>query len=274
VLIHGNPGSHQDYTMALLDKLSRSFRVIAFDRPGHGCSERDDSLATTVEMQATLLRAALNKLSIRNPILVGHSWGGALALAAAVAYEDELSGVVLLAPAAYPNVSLEWWSLIPGIPVLGKLIVQTLTPLLGPAVVKVNLRAAYHPQAVQENYAQQSAEMWTRPKQIRAYAYDERTLRSSLKSLSLRYSNLQLPVVIVTGSDDQLLEPQKHAYPLHRAIKGSELVVLPETGHQLPQTCPDSVIDAIEAVWQAVDQRAKNSTLVDSRQRIPSSRSE
>ena len=272
VLIHGNPGSHQDYTMALLDKLARSFRVIAFDRPGHGCSERDDSFATTVEMQATLIRDALTKLSIRKPILVGHSWGGSLALAAAVAYEDELSGIVLLAPAAYPNVRLEWWSLIPAIPVLGKFIVHTLTPLIGRAVVKINLKEAYHPQAVQENYAQPAAEMWTRPKQIRAYADDERTLRSSLRILSSRYSDLQLPVVIVTGSDDLLLEPEKHAYPLHRTIKGSELVVLPETGHQLPQTCPDSVIDAIKTAWRGADQRARSSTFLDSRQGIPSSR--
>jgi len=262
VLIHGNPGSHQDYTMALFDKLSRSFRVIAFDRPGHGWSERDDSFATTVETQATLIREALTKLSIRKPILVGHSWGGSLALAAAVAYEDELSGIVLLAPAAYPNVSLEWWSLIPGIPVLGKFFVHTLTPLIGRAVVKVNLKEAYYPQAVQENYAQQSAEMWIRQEQIRAYAYDERTLRSSLKILSSRYSDLQLPVVIVTGSDDLLLEPEKHAYPLHRTIKCSELVVLPETGHQLPQTCPDSVIDAIETAWRLADQRARNSVSI------------
>lgn len=176
-------------------------------------------------------------------------------MAAAVAYEDELSGIVLLAPAAYPNVSLEWWSLIPAIPVLGNFIVHTLTPLIGRAVVKVNLKGAYHPQPVQENYAQQSAEMWTRPEQIRAYAYDERTLRSSLKTLSSRYSDLQLPVVIVTGSEDLLLEPEKHAYRLHKTIKGSELVVLPQTGHQLSQTRPDSVIDAIETAWRAADQR-------------------
>jgi pimeloyl-ACP methyl ester carboxylesterase len=125
VLIHGNPGSHQDYTMALLDKLSRSFRVIVFDRPGHGSSERYDSVATTVEMQAAMVREALTRLSIRKPILVGHSWGGALALAAAVAFEDELAGIVLLAPAAYPNFSREWWSLVPGIPVLGKFLVHT-----------------------------------------------------------------------------------------------------------------------------------------------------
>jgi pimeloyl-ACP methyl ester carboxylesterase len=128
--------------------------------------------------------------------------------------------------------------------------------------VKVNLKEAYHPQAVQENYAQESAEMWIRPEQIRAYADDERTLRSSLKILSSRYSDLQLPVVIVTGSHDRLLEPEKHAYPLHRAIKCSELVVLPETGHQLPQTRTDSIVEAIETAWRAADQRAKNSVSI------------
>src|SRR5205085_7444234 len=103
VLIHGNPGSHQDYMLGMFDKLSRSFHVVAFDRPGHGYSERHDSVTTTVEVQAQLIRDALRKLSIEKPVIVGHSWGGSLALAAAVAYQKELSGIVLLAPAAYPR---------------------------------------------------------------------------------------------------------------------------------------------------------------------------
>src|SRR6185369_17256472 len=86
VLIHGNPGSHQDYTMAVLEKLSRSFHAIAFDRPGHGCSERHVSGEGNVEVQARFIRDALAELSVRKPILVGHSWGGSLVLAAAVAY--------------------------------------------------------------------------------------------------------------------------------------------------------------------------------------------
>lgn len=256
VLIHGNPGSHQDYTFAVVEKLSRSFRVIAFDRPGHGCSERHDTLETTVEVQATLIRDALVKLSVEKPILVGHSWGGSLVLAAAVAYQDEFAAIVLLAPAAYPSVRIEWWSPLPHVPVIGKFVVQMLTPRIGRAIVKLSLREAYHPQEVHEDYAQQSAEMWTRPEQVRACAYDERTLRSSLRLLSPRYSNIQLPVVIVTGSADLLLEPSEHAYQLHNTIKGSELVVLPQTGHQLPQTRPDSVIHAIESAWRAVDSRA------------------
>jgi pimeloyl-ACP methyl ester carboxylesterase len=255
ILIHGNPGSHHDYTVAVVDKLSRSSRVIAFDRPGHGCSERHDSIEATVAVQARIIRDALRKLSIEKPIVVGHSWGAALVLALAVAYEDELSGLVLLAPAAYPNLSIEWWSLFPHVPVVGKLAVHTLTPLVGRIVVNQNLKKAYHPQPVHKDYVQQSAQMWIRPEQVRACAYDERTLRSSLKELSPRYSDIKLPVTIVTGSNDLLIEPEQHAHRLHRAIKGSELIVLPQTGHQLPQTRPDAVIDAIETTWRAADKR-------------------
>jgi len=255
VLIHGNPGSHQDYKMAVLDKLSPSFHAIAFDRPGHGCSERHASAESNVEAQATFIRDALRQLSIQKPILVGHSWGGSLALAAAVAYPEELSGIVLLAPAAYPSVRVEWWSRFPRVPVLGQFVVHTLTPLIGRAIVRTSLKEAFHPQPLQEDYAEQSAGMWTTPGRVSACAYDERTLRSSLRALSPRYCDIQLPVVIVTGSADLLLAPQEHAYQLHKTIKGSELVVLPETGHQLPQTRPDSVIDAVKTAWRAVDQR-------------------
>ncbi len=256
VLIHGNPGSHQDYTLAVIERLSQSYYVLAFDRPGHGYSERHDSVETTVEVQAQIILNALRKLRVEKPVLVGHSWGGSLVLAAAVGYGNDLSGIVLLAPAAYPNVRAEWWSFLPHIPVLGKFVVNTLAPLVGRAIVKESLKEAYHPQAVHEDYAQRSADMWTSPNRVRACAYDERTLGASLKILSQQYSDVQLPVVIVTGSADLLLEPKNHTYRLHKAIKDSRLVVLPRTGHQLPQTRPDAVIEAIAVAWDAAEGRS------------------
>ena len=251
VLIHGNPGSHRDYTLAVFEKLSESYHVLAFDRPGHGYSERSDAKQTTVEVQAEIIFAALRKLSIDKPVLVGHSWGGSLVLAAAVAYGSDLSGIVLLAPAAYPNVSIERWSLLPAVPLLGKFFVKTLTPVLGRGIVKESLRDAYHPDDVHDDYVEHAAEMWTRPGQVAAWAFDERTLRRSLRGLSEHYSNINLPAVIVTGSDDRVIDPQDHARPLQQTIANSRLVVLPETGHQLPQTRPGAVISAIDEVWRA-----------------------
>jgi pimeloyl-ACP methyl ester carboxylesterase len=251
VLIHGNPGSYEDYTLAVVERLAQSYYVVAFDRPGHGYSERSNSLDTTVEVQALIIRDALQKLALEKPVLVGHSWGGSLVLAAAVAYGKDLAGVVLLAPAAYPSVSIEWWSLLPHIPLIGNVVVNTLTPLLGRAVVRKSLKQAYAPQDVQTDYAERSLDLWMRPDHIRACAYDERTLGASLMVLSEHYSDIEMPVVIVTGSADRLLNPEEHAYPLHKTIRNSKLVVLPETGHQLPQTRPDAVIAAVDVVWAA-----------------------
>jgi pimeloyl-ACP methyl ester carboxylesterase len=248
-LIHGNPGSYQDYTLAVFERLIQSYYVVAFDRPGHGFSERHDSVHTTVEVQAHIIHEALQQLAIKKPVLVGHSWGGSLVLAAAVAYAKDLSGIVLLAPAAYPSVRVEWWSLLPRVPLLGELVVNRLTPYLGRAFVRKSLKQAYDPQDVQHDYVEQSAEMWMRPDHIRACAYDERTLAASLKGLSQYYCDIEMPVVIVTGSADRLLDPNEHAYPLQKVIRNSKLIVLPETGHQLPQTQPDAVIAAIDAAW-------------------------
>jgi len=253
VLIHGNPGSYQDYTLSVFERLAQSYSVVAFDRPGHGYSERHDSVQTTVEVQARLIRAALQELAIEKPVLVGHSWGGSLVLAAAVAYGKDLSGIVLLAPAAYPNVRVEWWSLLPRVPVIGKFVINRLTPFLGRAFVRKSLKQAYDPQDVQHDYVEQSAEMWMSPDHIRACAYDERTLAASLKVLSQHYCDIELPVVIVTGSADRLLNPHEHAYPLQKAIKNSKLVVLPETGHQLPQTQPEAVVAAVDAAWSQIE---------------------
>ncbi len=251
VLIHGNPGSYEDYTLAVVERLSQSYYVVAFDRPGHGYSERHDSVQTTVEVQALIIRDALQKLALEKPVLVGHSWGGSLVLAAAVAYGKDLAGIVLLAPAAYPNVSIEWWSRLPHIPLIGNIVINRLTPFLGRAMVRESLKQAYAPQDVQKDYAERSLDLWMKPDRIRACAYDERTLGASLTVLSAHYRNIEMPVVIVTGSSDRLLKPEEHAYPLHKAIRNSKLVVLPETGHQLPQTRPDAVISAIDVVWAA-----------------------
>ena len=257
VLIHGNPGSYQDYTLAVVERLAQSYHVVAFDRPGHGYSERHDSVHTTVEVQARIIRDALQKLAIEKPVLVGHSWGGSLVLAAAIDYANELSGIVLLAPAAYPNVPFEWWSLVPHVPLIGEFIVNRLTPYIGRTFVRKSLRQAYDPQDVQHEYVEQAAEMWMNPGRVRACAYDERTLRASLKSLSERYRDIELPVVIVTGSADRLLDPNEHAYPLQKTIRNSKLIVLPDTGHQLPQTQPDAVVSAVDMVWAAASQETR-----------------
>src|SRR5215813_2646942 len=103
VMIHGNSGSVDDFDFKSLGLLCRDHRVIAVDRPGHGKSDRPNGSAATLQYQTRLLHETLSHLGVTCPTIVGHSWGGAMALDYAVQYPNEVSAIVLLAPAAYPD---------------------------------------------------------------------------------------------------------------------------------------------------------------------------
>jgi pimeloyl-ACP methyl ester carboxylesterase len=166
----------------------------------------------------------------------------------ALAGQQELAGLVLLAPAAYPGDTPEWWTMLPHLPLVGNFFLKTLTPLLGRRIVRSSLKEAYDPQPVQEDYAQAAAALWTRPEQVRSCASDDRSLDDSLKLMSERYGEIRLPVVIVTGDSDLLVNPEEQACRLHRSIRDSKLIRLGGVGHQLPQTRPEAVIEAIEMI--------------------------
>src|SRR5262249_36869057 len=97
VMIHGNAGSIEDFEFGVIQALASNYRVIAVDRPGHGKSDRPND--ANVEYQARLLHQVLLSLHVYEPVLVGHSWGAALALSYALQYPKEVSAMILVAPA-------------------------------------------------------------------------------------------------------------------------------------------------------------------------------
>ena len=248
VLIHGNPGSAQDWTR-VFGPLAANHKVIAFDRPGHGHSERPKDGDTTVEVQARLLHDALMQLHVERPIVVGHSWGGALAMVYAITYPKEIAGVVLAAPAVYESqdgVSL--LTSLPAVPVIGDAVNFVFTPLFGAKVVRSELKKAFSPDPVPKNYLRSVLSEWTRSKKVKAYSLDEASLNDSLKKFSPRYPEISVPVSILTGDSDLIVSDKDQAARLHQALPKSHLIVLPKTGHQIPFTHPQAVIDEIERV--------------------------
>jgi len=85
VLLHGNVVTAEDWVLSgVLDLVAERHRVIAFDRPGYGFSERPQGSAWTAASQAELLLRAFAQLGIERPVVVGHSWGTNAALAIAL----------------------------------------------------------------------------------------------------------------------------------------------------------------------------------------------
>ena len=248
VLIHGNPGSCHDWSR-LYGSISSRYRAVAFDRPGHGHSERPNHRPITVEVQAEMLHAALTQLRIERPIVVGHSWGGSLALVYALMFPDEISGVVLLAPAAYESDDgVSFLSKLPGWPVIGDILNFLFTPLLGPWLVRTDIAKAFAPDPVPKNYLRHVLAEWTLPKKVKWYSVDDALLNESLPKFADRYPEINAPVVIVTGDADQIVPAEQNAERLHQALPRSHFNILPKTGHQIPFTRPDAVLAAIDRI--------------------------
>jgi pimeloyl-ACP methyl ester carboxylesterase len=248
VLIHGNPGSCQDWTR-LYGPLSAQYRAIAFDRPGHGHSDRPNHRDITVEIQAAMLRDGLDQLKIERPLLVGHSWGAALALAYALDFPRDVSGLVLLAPAAYLSQDgVSFISKLPALPVIGDIVNFLFTPLIAASVVRSDLKKAFAPEPVPPHYLRSVLSEWTRPKKVKWYSVDDALLNASLPALSGRYKEIAAPVVIITGDSDLIVPAKENAHRLHESLPGSRLRVLVATGHQIPFTRAEAVVEAVNAI--------------------------
>ena len=143
VLLHGNAGGIEDFEYGAVEDLAREYRVIAIDRPGHGDSDRPDD-AGSVEYQAEFLHQTLSALGIERPILVGHSWGGSLALAYALKYSGEVSGMVLLAPAAYPDKGANFLlRMAAKVPVVGEIGVLLGQSVMGRQMLQLSCKARF-----------------------------------------------------------------------------------------------------------------------------------
>src|SRR5215472_8395530 len=237
VMIHGNAGSIEDFEFGAIEALSSNYRVIAVDRPGHGKSDRPNGKTVDVEYQARLLHEVLSDLGVVQPVLVGHSWGAALALDYALQYPAEVSALILAAPAAYPdNGEARLLEALIKPPVIGDVSLMLGRSMLGRHILRGILRRAFAPQPVPERYYRLVASSWLGRKQLKAYLDDESGLNASLRELSKRYTEIKVPVVILTGDQDQIVSPVENAYRLKNSIANSQLIELKGTGHEIPQT--------------------------------------
>lgn len=246
VMIHGNPGDLHDFEFGTLDLLARNYHAIAFDLPGHGLSKTPRKAKGTIQEQAVILHQALTALGVKDPILVGHSWGGAIALAYALLYPQDIAALVLLAPAAYSDHRHDApVGLLLRVPLLSDVSIALLKPILGRRLLKTGLKDAFSPDPLPDAYLKSAATVWLDRKHLKAFIRNDVMVDSSLQELSPQYQKIHAPVIIVTGDSDLTVSPQQNAFTLHKAIANSELVVIPHAGHQIPETHPEAVLRAV-----------------------------
>ncbi|PWE33210.1 alpha/beta hydrolase [Maritimibacter sp. 55A14] len=250
VLLHGAGGNTRAIMAPFVDALARDFRIIAFDRPGLGYSDPLHGLGESPAEQARVLIRAARTLGVERPLVLGHSYGGAVALAWALEAPERTAGLVLLAGAAQ-----EWpGRLAPFYRHLGtgfgqRVLIPLITAFLPRARLEASVRAVFAPQSPPPGYFDTiGAPLSIRRGALRHNIRQVNALRPHLAAMSPRYGTLRLPVEILHGTADDTVPIDVHSRPLARQLPDARLTVLDGIGHMPHHAATEDTLAAIRRV--------------------------
>jgi pimeloyl-ACP methyl ester carboxylesterase len=247
VLIHGLGGQLRNFTYALSELLSPHHRLILVDRPGSGYSSyRGDGHCGLAE-QAVMIVELMDQLGLENPLVVGHSLGGAVALAMALGHPGKIGGLALLAPLTQPIEAVPevFKALDLRSPIARTVLAWTLAAPAGRLGADAANAEVFGPEPFLADFETRGgAALTLRPAAFVAACGDVEAARSEMAGIAARYGELTIPVGIMFANGDLLLDPSVHGPPTVAAIKGAELKLI-EGGHMFPLTQPKVTADWI-----------------------------
>lgn len=248
VLIHGASGNARDMTFRLAPRLAERYRVIAFDRPGLGYSDRINQTGATIAQQADLLARAAAELGADRPIVMGQSYGGAVALAWAVHRPANIAALVAVSAPSIPWESdLDLFYRVTSSRIGSALVVPMLTAFVPDSRIDATLRAIFAPQPVPEGYAAHvGAGLTLRRVSLRANAAQRANLLDEVRALEPHYPRIAVPVELVHGSADTTVGLSIHSEKLVNRIPGAALDILPGIGHMPHHVAQDAVVAAVD----------------------------
>lgn len=257
VLLHGNGTLLQDFASSILDDAAKQYRVIVIERPGFGYSERPTDRNWTAEEQADLLRKALWRLRAERPVILGHSWAAGVALAYAIQYPSDVAAIVAMSGYYYPTARLDFLALgAPALPVVGPVMRNTISPTLARLLAPKIIAKLFDPNPVAPSFEENfPVAMAIRPAQLRAAAAESGALIGTAARLRRHYGDIQVPVVILAGADDRIVNPYDQSARLYRDIPDAELRIVPRTGHMIQHARPHEALEAIDLAWKLAEDR-------------------
>ncbi len=247
VMVHGLGGQLANFSHSLLDRLTDEFRVILVDRPGSGYSTRPRGASARLRAQGDTLAMFIQTLQLKRPLLVGHSLGGAVALAVALDHPECISGLALIAPLTHPQETVP--PPLKGLAIRSDLMrrLAAWTIAIPSAIMRGReaLAFVFGPDRPPPDFATAGGGLLgLRPWAFYATSSDMVAVNEDLPGMAQRYGTLQMPVAVLFGQDDRILDWREHGVAMHDKVPGVELTLM-RGGHMLPVTAPDQTAEWI-----------------------------
>lgn len=239
VLVHGASGNLRDWTFDLAPRLAEDYRVIAFDRPGLGYTERPERDGWDPMVQARILSEATRKLGAERPVVVGHSWGGAVAVGWALANPEDTRGIVPISSVTIPYGGLARLVYAVGLSdVLVEMYSNRLLSRAREGGIDDFIARVFRPQTVPNGYIEYiGAPLALRAETLRANGEDLQNINVALLRMAPEYDRLTLPVEIIHGEAD-FIGWEGQAGALAKRLPQSRLTLLPGVGHMAHHAAP------------------------------------
>ena len=254
LLIHGALTNLDDMVLGPFQALARDHRVIAFDRPGHGESSRLRLADASPWRQAELINKAARELGATNPIVVGHSFGGAVALAYAMSFPQDTKGVLALAPIVWPEPRLELAAFgMRATPASGDVLAACAAGTVDLAALPLLWRAMFLPQPMPERFREGfSFDRAGAPQTTLSTGEDAFAIVTALWRSVAAYPSCRTPVRILGGDCDMVINNAVHGLALGRILPRGRFDFVQRMGHMLHHFAVDEVVAGIRAL-EAVD---------------------
>ena len=249
VWIHGSSGSTRDATFAIAAELATDYRLIIIDRPGLGYTDRINRTGATIGQQAALLQKTAAHLGAETPIVVGHSYGGAVAAAWAVNHPENLSALVLLSGATKPwDTGLSTYYKVLSSPVLGPIAIAMITAFVSDDRVEKGVASVFEPQSMPDGYIEHFGPgLSLRRHSMRANALQRANLLEEVTALHTSYDQISVPTEVAHGTADTTVGLHIHAEPITAQIPDARLTRLEGIGHMPQHAAQDAVIEIIHS---------------------------
>ncbi|MGA0530632.1 alpha/beta fold hydrolase [Hansschlegelia sp. KR7-227] len=246
LLVHGAVVTSHDMLLSLLEPLARTHRVVAVDRPGHGLSTRP-RLSGSPRRQAELILEGAGRLGLHRPVVVGHSVGGTVALEMALSWPELIAGAVAAAPIAFPEPRLEQILFGPRAALgFGEWASRVGGVGLDAALLPMLWRAMFLPQRMPEAFRTGMAfdEVRCGPGLL-ANGEDAVATPAALVAMAARYGGCRVPVELIAGDRDLVVNPLLHSHALSRLLPVCSLSWAPGSGHMLHHFRADLIVEAV-----------------------------